>query len=90
MQKKQAEYGEKDLESKGGGGLGEETCQALKETVQALNERLKGERSKASRAAMKKLEKDCLPRLEKYEEQNVYWRDGRATPRPIQKRPVCG
>ena len=67
--KEEAEYGEKDLESKGGGSSGEETAQALRETVQALNERLKGERSKATREALKKLEKDCLPRLEKYEEQ---------------------
>jgi len=65
----QAEYGEKDLESKGGGGSGEETARALRETVQALNERLKGERSKRTREAFKKLEKDCLPRLEKYETQ---------------------
>lgn len=65
----EAEYGEKDLESKGGGGSGEETAQALKETVQALNERLKGERSKATREAFQKLERDCLPRLEKYAEQ---------------------
>ena len=64
-EKEQAEYGDKDLESKGGGGNGEETAQALRETVKALNERLKGKKSKA----MKKLEKDCLPRLEKYEEQ---------------------
>ena len=41
--KEEAEYGEKDLESKGGGGSGEETAQALRETVQALNERLKGD-----------------------------------------------
>jgi hypothetical protein len=34
-----------------------------------LNEKLKGERSKATREAFKQLEKDCLPRLEKYEEQ---------------------
>jgi len=67
--KEEAEYGEKDLESKGGSGSGEETAQALKETVQALNERLKGKRSKATREAFKKLEKDCLPRLEKYEQQ---------------------
>jgi transposase len=67
--KEEAEYGEKDLESKGGGGSGEETAQALRETVKALNERLKGERSKATREAFKTLEKDCLPRLEKYEEQ---------------------
>ena len=65
----QAEYGEKDLESKGGGGSGEETAQVLRETVRALNERLKGERSKSTREAFKKLEKDCLPRLEKYETQ---------------------
>lgn len=67
--REQAEYGEKDLESKGGGGSGEETAQALRETVRALNERLKGERSQSTRAAFKKLEKDCLPRLEKYEAQ---------------------
>ena len=65
----EAEYGEKDLESKGGRCSGEETAEALRETVQALNEKLKGERSKATRAAFKQLEKDCLPRLEKYEEQ---------------------
>ena len=68
-EKEEAEYGENDLESKGGGGSGEETAQALKETVKALNERFKGEQSKATREAFKKLEKDCLPRLEKYEEQ---------------------
>jgi transposase len=65
----ESEYGEKDLEGKGGGGNGEETAAALREKVQALNEKLKGERSKAMRAAIKKLEKDCLPRLEKYEQQ---------------------
>ena len=41
----------------------------MKETVKALNERLKGARSKTTREAFKKLEKDCLPRLEKYETQ---------------------
>jgi transposase len=60
--KEEAEYGEKDLESKGGGGSGEQTAQAL-------NERLKGGRSKSTREAFQKLEKDCLPRLEKYETQ---------------------
>lgn len=67
--KEEAEYGEKDLESKGGGGTGEETAQALKATVKALNEQMKGERSKETREAFQKLEKDCLPRLEKYEAQ---------------------
>lgn len=61
-EQEQAEYGEKDLESRGGNGSGEETSQAL-------NERLKGERSKATRKAIQQLEKDCLPRLEKYEAQ---------------------
>jgi transposase len=37
--KEEAEYGEKDLESRGGGESGAETAQALRETVQALNER---------------------------------------------------
>jgi hypothetical protein len=67
--KEEAEYGEKDLESKGGGGSGEETAEALCETVKALNEKLKGEQSQATREALKKLEKDCLPRLEKYKQQ---------------------
>jgi len=68
-EQEEAEYGEKDLESKGGSGRGEETTRALKETVKALNERLKGEQSKVTQEAIRKLEKDCLPQLEKYEEQ---------------------
>jgi ribosomal protein S15P/S13E len=68
-EREEAEYGEKDLESKGGNGSGEETAQALKERVKALNEHLKGERSKTTREAFKKLETNCLPQLEKYEEQ---------------------
>ena len=65
----EVEYWEKDLDSKGGNGSGIETSQTLKETVLALNEPLKGRQSKPTRAALKSLEKDCLPRLEKYEEQ---------------------
>lgn len=69
-EREEAEYGEKDLESKGGNGSSEETAKALKETIEALNKRLREKGgSKQSRAALKQLEKDCLPRLEKYEEQ---------------------
>jgi len=84
----EAEYGEKDLESKGGGGTGEETSQALKETVKALNERMKGVRSKASREAFKKLEKDCLPRLGRYEEQRCVL-DGRKSYSKTDPQATC-
>jgi transposase len=67
--KEEAEYGEKDLESKGGNGSAEETAAALREKMKALNEQLKQERSKTTREAIKELDKDCLPRLEKYEQQ---------------------
>ena len=69
-EREEAEYGEQDLESKSGNGSSEETSKALKETIAALNRRLKEKGSgKQARAALKQLEKDCLPRLEKYEEQ---------------------
>ena len=68
-EQEEAEYGEKDLEIKGGNSSAEETSAALREKMKALNERLKTGGSAAGRKAMKKLEEDCLPRLEKYEEQ---------------------
>ena len=63
-----AEYGEKDLEEMGGnGGV---TSEKLKEKVSRLNERLKqNPEDKPLKKAVKTLEKDYLPRLEKYEEQ---------------------
>jgi hypothetical protein len=70
----QAEYGEEDLEERGGPGDEELNSTELKERMEKLNQRLreKGQtkpESKASRKAMRKLEKDCLPRLERYEHQ---------------------
>lgn len=65
----EAEYGERDLEEKGGNGNGEETSQELKKKIAELNERYRQSRQKETRSALKKLEKDSLPRLEKYEEQ---------------------
>lgn len=64
----EAEYGEKDLEEMGGkGGV---TAEKLKEKVTKLNERLKQQpQDKSLKKAVKTLEKECLPRLEKYEEQ---------------------
>ncbi len=72
----QAEYGEKDLEERGRseGSGGEIDSEKLRERIEKLNQRLR-ERSqpkketRAARKALKKLEGDCLPRLEKYEQQ---------------------
>jgi transposase len=69
------EYGEKDLEEVGETAASEMTAEVLKQTIAALNERLRQltpaepEAEKAAHPALKKLEKDCLPRLEKYEQQ---------------------
>jgi len=64
----QAQYGDKDLPE-----VGEEAeidSQRLKDRIEQLNERLrKRPKDKGLKKAVRKLEKDCLPRLEKYEEQ---------------------
>jgi transposase len=70
----QAEYGEADLEARGPAGGGQLDSGQLKERIAQLNERLReGERPKpaaqAAEKALKKLETDCLPRLEKYAQQ---------------------
>ncbi len=71
----QAEYGEKDLEERGGPeGGGEIDAEKLRERIERLNQRLRerGQPKKdtqAARQALNKLENDCLPRLEKYEKQ---------------------
>ena len=63
-----AEYGEKDLDEMGAGK--EITSEKLKEKMAELNERLRQQPTdKPLKKAVKTLEKDCLPRLEKYEEQ---------------------
>ena len=72
----QAAYGEKDLEERGGseGGDGELDAEQLRARIEKLNQRLRErpareEESRAARKALKKLQDDCLPRLEKYEQQ---------------------
>lgn len=74
------EYGEEDLEELGGNdALAEMHAKELKKKIADLNERLREVTSQAdgarpgtcqaARQALRKLEKDCLPRLEKYERQ---------------------
>ena len=71
----QSEYGEKDLEERGGGEGGSEIdSEKLRERIERLNQRLRERQqpkrdTRANRKALKKLEADCLPRLEKYEQQ---------------------
>jgi transposase len=69
----QAEYGEEDLEERGGNS-GPIDSGELRKRIEELNRRLR-ERDQPKKAtsrerqALKKLEKDCLPRLERYEQQ---------------------
>jgi transposase len=82
-EEEEAEYGERDLEEMGGNGSGDEGSRELKKKIDELNKRLreklqngekKGEQAgkrKGARQALKKLERDCLPRLEKYEQQTA-------------------
>src|SRR5512139_2869125 len=65
-EEEQAEYGERDLEEMGGHGTPDIDGERLKKKIEELNQRL---REKKARQALKELENDCLPRLEKYEEQ---------------------
>lgn len=70
----QAEYGDKDLEERGGNGSGELDAERLKQRIDELNQRLRKrnepkKEARAARKALKKLREDCLPRLEKYEQQ---------------------
>jgi len=70
----QAEYGEQDLEEMGGRGAPDMDGERLQKKIDELNQRLREkvhppEQEKKTRQALKELESDCLPRLEKYEEQ---------------------
>jgi len=70
----QAEYGEKDLEERGGGEGGEVDAEKLKQRIDRLNRRLREQiqpkkEAQAAHKVVKKLESDCLPRMKKYEEQ---------------------
>ena len=62
------EYGEKDLEEMGGNG--EINADKLQKKVDELNEVLKKQpENKGMKKAVKQMEKDALPRMKKYEEQ---------------------
>lgn len=69
----EAEYGERDLEEMGGKGIPDVNGERLKKKIEELNERLRNKLQKkekaSTRQALKKLERNCLPRLERYEEQ---------------------
>jgi hypothetical protein len=70
----QAEYGEADLEELGESRPNEVDSELLQKTVDRINqklcERLRDKKaSQPAQQAVKKLEKDCLVRLKKYEEQ---------------------
>ncbi len=70
----QAEYGDEDLEELGATGKEMINSERLKKKIAELNEQLRkrNQRKKdtrPARKALKKLEEDCLVRLEKYEQQ---------------------
>lgn len=70
----QAAYGEEDLEERGGTGGEGLDSEKLKVRIDRLNQRLREQNqpkneTRETRQALKKLESDCLPRLERYEQQ---------------------
>lgn len=66
------EYGDNDLEELGGNNKEDINSERLKKKIDELNQRLREKtQKKETRQAMRKLEKDCLPRLEKYEQQTA-------------------
>lgn len=70
----QAEYGDEDLEERGGGSSEEINAEGLKQKIDELNQRLREQiqpkkEMREKRKVLKKLRTDCLPRLERYEEQ---------------------
>jgi transposase len=72
----QAEYGDEDLEERGGNNSGELNSERLKQSIQEINQKLQEsgkpeQETKQQRKALQKLSQDCLPRLEKYEQQTA-------------------
>ena len=74
----QAPYGDADLEQRGEAGQADLKAEQLRQRINDLNQRLRDSQASASelepersaaRQALKKLEQDCVPRLEKYEQQ---------------------
>jgi len=71
-EQEQAEYGDEDLEELGGRGSKELDSAELASRIAGLNERLKEAPEKKGLAkAVRTLEKDLLPRLERYEAQEA-------------------
>jgi len=71
-EQEQAEYGEEDLEELGGKGSAELDSAGLASRIVQLNERLKEEpENKPLTKAVRTLEKEYLPRLERYEVQEA-------------------
>jgi transposase len=70
-EQEQAEYGDQDLEEMGENLTEPHNSEELKERMEEVNRRLreKGKPKREVRAALRTLEKDCLPRMRKYEEQ---------------------
>lgn len=73
-QAEQEEYGDEDLEELGENSQEDINSERLKKKIEELNQKLRkktesGKKSGSERKAIRKLEKDCLVRLEKYEEQ---------------------
>ena len=70
----QAEYGDDDLEEVGGNSQEDVNSELLKKKIDELNQKLRNRTQSKKDArplhqALKKLEKECLVRLEKYEQQ---------------------
>lgn len=71
-EEEQAEYGDEDLEELGGKGGGGLDSEELATRIAGLNERLRQEpENKPLAKAVRKLEGDYLPRLERYETQEA-------------------
>lgn len=70
-QAEQDEYGDKDLEELGEDSPSELNSEQLRDKIAKLNEQLRQQEQapQKARSALKKLEKECLPKLVKYEEQ---------------------
>jgi transposase len=74
-EEEQAEYGDEDLEERGGNGSEEVNSERLRQRIEELNQRLRmsqepTQETRATGKALKRLTQDCLPRLEKYEQQS--------------------
>ena len=71
-EEEQEEYGDEDLEELGGKGSKGLGSEELGERIARLNERLKKEpENKPLAKAVRTLEQECLPRLERYETQEA-------------------